>query len=197
MPADASRTRRRIAARWLGRPLLAALATFLAGAVVGAALMAATAPQALADAATALGAEPPYPDRLTTWTVLRNNLLALGVTATGALTFGLTTAFSLFFNGLLLGAVVVAADAPPLPLAAALVPHGVLELPAFWLVAAVAFRIAARLVGYLRGTVDRALTRSELAEAAALVGIAVCLLAVAAWVEATLTPRIVAAATGG
>jgi stage II sporulation protein M len=187
---------RRIAARWLGWPLLAALGTFATGAAVGAGLTAATAPAALANAAAAFDAESPFPDRLTTLTVLRHNLLALGVAATGVLTFGVMTAFLLFVNGLLLGAVLVAAEADSLVLAAALVPHGVLELPAFWLVGAVAFRIVARLVDYLRGAVDRFLPREEVAEAVLLFGLAVLLLAVAAWVEATLTPRIVAAVAG-
>lgn len=197
MPSDARFVLHRIAAHWFGWPLLAALGTFALGAAVGAALTATTPPQALVDAAAAFDAESPFPDRLTALTIFRHNLLALGTTAAGVLTFGFTTALSLFFNGLLIGVVVVAAGVEPVVLAAALVPHGVFELPAFWLVGAVAFRIVARLVGYLRGTVDRVLARRELAEAAVLLGIAVLLLAVAAWIEATLTPRIVAAATGG
>jgi uncharacterized membrane protein SpoIIM required for sporulation len=66
----------------------------------------------------------------------------------------------------------------------------VLELPAFWLVGAVALRVVHRLVRYLRGLDDAALTRREAVEAGALVVAAAVLVVVAAWVEVAVTPAV-------
>lgn len=185
-------------AAWLHPFALVAAATFLAGALAGAAAMATTSPAALSGLPGASGDPNLFPDRLTTWTVFSNNVVALAVLATGAVTFGATTFLGLFLNGLLVG-ILVFAGAGESTLAwtlALLLPHGVLELGAFVVVGGAAYRVAWRVVAYLRGRRERALTRAEAVEAVVLLAVAVLGLAVAAWVEVQLTPEVARAVVG-
>lgn len=190
-------TLRSRAARWLHPWFLLATATFLVGGVGGVGAMALASPDALSTAAEAFGGDV-FPDRLTTWTIFSNNVVALGVVASGTVSFGAAAAFALLFNGLLLGAIVAAATAETslLVVTALILPHGVLELPALFLVGGVAYRVTWRLVSYLRGADDRPPTHRELGEAAALVVVAVLLLAVAAFIEANVTPAVGRAVAG-
>lgn len=180
---------RTVLARWCYPYLLVAAATFLIGAILGGAAMATTSPAALSEASGAFGNPQMFPDRLTTWTIFTNNVLALGIIATGVVTFALTTLLGLILNGVLLGAILVASAAEgSLAVTLALIlPHGVIEYGAFFLASTVAYRVTWRLVSYLRGVQERPLTRAELLEAVSLLGVSVIVLAVAAWVEATLT----------
>lgn len=189
---------RAVAGRWLHPWFLAATATFVVGAVAGGVAMAAASPDSLATAAEAFGNPDLFPDRLTTWTIFSNNLLALLVVAAGGVSFGAATAFALLFNGLLLGAIVAIAlgDTGLVVLAALILPHGVFELPALFLVGGVAYRLTWRLVAYLRGIDDHPATRRELGEAVVLLVVAVALLVVAAFVEANVTPGIGRAVAG-
>ncbi len=174
---------------WLYPYALLAMATFLAGAVAGGSAMSVTSPQALADAADTFRTPPLYPDTLTAWRIFSNNVVALAVVAGGVVSFGLLTLVGLFLNGLLLGTVAYAglANGDLLPMLALVLPHGVVELPAFFLVGAVAYRVTWKLVSYLRGATTRPITRREALEAAALCVAAVGAIAVAAWIEAELT----------
>lgn len=184
---------RDIARRWLGGHLAAAVALFAAGTALGWLLIGGVTPDAL----SGFGSAPrPFPSRITTRTVLANNLLALAVVLSGVVTFAVTTAASLVFNGLLLGFALGAAEGSLLAVLALILPHGVLELPAFWIAGAVAIRVTHRLVRYLRGTDERILTRTELAEAVLLAALAAGLIAVAAVVEARLTVGIAEWLTG-
>jgi len=178
--------------RWLYPHVGLAAATFLAGAVAGGGTMAVTSPQALADAADAFRGPALYPESITVWSIFSNNVVALAVVAGGALSFGLTSAVGLFFNGLLLGTVVSLglADGELLRVLALVLPHGVLELSAFFLVGGVAYRVTWRLVLYLRGAAERPITRQEAIEAAGLCAGALLAIAVAAWIEAELTVDI-------
>jgi hypothetical protein len=128
--------------RWLYPHAFLAAATFLLGAVGGAGAMAATDPVALAAAADAYGSPALFPDRLTTWTVFANNVVALGVLALGCVSFGLAAVVGLAFNGLVLGAVVYlgATAGDPLWTLALILPHGVIELGAFVVVGGIGRR---------------------------------------------------------
>jgi stage II sporulation protein M len=179
--------------RWLGGHLLGAVLVFVLGGVAGTLLATTLDPGALAS----FPGGSPFPEELTFLAILVNNLLAATVIALGVLTFGLVTALALLFNGLLLGLVLTFASAE-LGLATALalvVPHGVLELPALWIVGAVVFRVVHRGIRYLRRTDDALLTREEALEAAALLGVAALLIVVAAWIEANVTTAVAEAAT--
>lgn len=179
--------------RWLGGHLLGAVLVFALGGAAGALLATSLDPGSL----TTFPGGSPFPEELTFLTILVNNLLAATVFLLGVLTFGLVTALALFFNGLLLGLVMTFASAElGVGTAAALVvPHGVFELPALWIVGAVVFRVVHRAVRYLRRTDDTLLTREEALEAAALLGVAALLIVVAAWIEANVTVAIAESVT--
>lgn len=129
---------------------------------------------------------------LTTWFIFRNNARVLLLLVGGALTLGLLTVLGLVFNGVVIGWVVaVAAGEAGLGLTLALlVPHGVLELPAFWIAAGVAFRLLTRPVSYLLGRYDHVYTRAEAGRAALLVVVALLAVLLAAAIEVHVTPAI-------
>lgn len=135
---------------------------------------------------------------LTTWFVFQNNARVLLLLVAGALTLGVLTALVLVFNGVLIGWVVaVAAGEAGVGLTLALLlPHGVIELPAFWIAAGVAFRLLARPVNYLRGTYEHVYTRAEAGRAALLVVVAIGMMLVAAAIEVHVTPAIADALFG-
>lgn len=175
--------------RWFGPHLVAAVALFVLGAAVGAVAISLSDLRAL----SRLGAgRSVVPETLTVGVILTNNLLAAAVTLAGAVTFGLLSALSMFVNGVLVGSLVAvsAGETSLLLLAALLLPHGVIELPAFWLAGAVGLRVAHRLVRYLRGTDERPLTRTEGVEIGLLLVALVLLIAVAAWIEVHVTPWV-------
>lgn len=142
--------------------------------------------------ASQLPAEPLLPSRITVGTILLNNLVAMAVTALGIVTLGLVAALSVAVNGFFLG-LVFGLAAPVLSPATALalvLPHGVIELTAFFLVAAISFRVTHRLARYLAGYDERILTRQELFEIAVLLVAAAGLIAVAAVIEVHVTPAV-------
>jgi len=182
--------------RWLGGHLLLAVALFFAAAVAGWELLDAFTLeqlQALAEefgAGTGTGGD--FLPELTTATIFLNNARVAFIAALGAVTGGLTSAFVLLLNGFIVGAVVNAGAKATsvVGVLALIVPHGVLELPAFWVVSAVGFRVTHRFGRYLWGADDRPLTRQEAFEAAVVFVAMVALLLVAAAVEVHLTPRV-------
>lgn len=197
-PDVADRFRATVAAarfgRWFGVHFLAAFGVFLGGVVAGAAATSMIGVESLQQYATDESVFPTF----TFTAILVNNLVALGVDALGLVTVGLVSVLMLFLNGLIIGVIVVAGleQASPLLLAALVVPHGVIELPAFFLVGGMAFRVYHRLARYLMGYDDAPLTRVELFEMAVLLGVAVVMIVVAAAVEVYLTPEIAELLTG-
>lgn len=176
--------------RWTYPYTLVAAGTFLLGAILGAVAVATTPSAALTDLTEAFGNPDLFPDRLTTWTVFRNNVVVLGLIAVGTVTFAATTVVVLLFNGFIFGVVAATAADRPLALVALVAPHGVFELGTFFIVSGVAYRTTWRLVSYLRGADDTPVTRQEILEAVVLIVGAVLVIALAAWIEATLTRRI-------
>lgn len=132
------------------------------------------------------------PAELTVAGLWLNNARALLVMVAGALTGGLLTAFGLVFNGVVLGYV-------GLPIAERLgvgfvavgvLPHGIVELPALFLGAAVALRIVTNAGRRLAGSRDAVLGRSGWLRAGLLVAVALGMLAVAAVIEVHVTGRL-------
>lgn len=122
---------------------------------------------------------------------VHNATLALQ-TAAGVLTFGLSAAWTLAFNGFALGGAVAdaAGSLGPVATVALLAPHGVFELPAIWLAGAVAFRWTHVVWSVANGhSRDAALPRVVFRSLVA-VGLVLLLLAVAAVVEATVTAAL-------
>lgn len=176
--------------RWFGRYFLAAGVLFALGVAVGAAAIAMTDLSGLGDV---LGDQPSlFPERLTFWVVVTNNLRVLAIIALGLVSFGVIAGVVLLFNGLIVGFVVGGAAGQGQLLEAFLliVPHGVFELGAFFLVGGLSFRVTHRLVDYLRGIDETAITKQELFEVAVMLVVAAVGIVVAAWIEATLTEPI-------
>ena len=175
--------------RWFRLHLAVALAVFVVGLVFGSAAALAVEPTLLSELARR---REMLPDRLTTWYILSNNARVLSLMVLGTFSLGLVTLFALFVNGVVVGLVgtLALANVSPLVLAALLVPHGILEIPAFLLAGALAFRIAHRIVRYLLAYDETPLTRVEGYEIAVLLVVLFCLLAVAAWIEVNVTPAV-------
>lgn len=174
--------------RWFRLHLALAVALFVLGMVPGL-LLGAALPVAGGPGAGAVPASPVLPAEFTVEAIFLNNVLAVVVNAAGVVTLGVLSALSLLVNGFIVGLVLaLAGEAIGWGLAVALVvPHGVLELPAFFATSAVAFRINHRVVRWLLGRDGKPLTRVELFEVGVLAATVVLLLAVAAWIEVHVT----------
>ncbi|WP_254280152.1 stage II sporulation protein M [Haloarcula marina] len=162
-------------------------ASALAGFALGSAVPLESFPTAPASESDAF-----FPMELTTTAIAANNLVAMLVMLLGAVSVGIVTVFGLVLNGLVIGAVVGLAvqQVDPLVVAALLVPHGVIEIPALLVVAAIGLRFGRLTVRYLRGLEDELLTERDLREAGWLVAIAAVMILVAAYIEATVTLEI-------
>ncbi|MFC7249645.1 stage II sporulation protein M [Halomicroarcula sp. GCM10025324] len=149
--------------------------------------------------ATDGGANPFFPAELTTTSIALNNLTAMFVMLLGAVSLGIVSVFGLVLNGLLIGAVVGIAlqEVPAVVILALLVPHGVLEIPALLLVAAVGLRFGRLTVRYLRGLEAELVTERLLREAGVLVAVATVLILVAAYIEANVTLQVAERVAGG
>jgi len=135
---------------------------------------------------------------LTAWFVFANNARVYLLLVLGAVSLGLGTVFVLAFNGVLVGWVVGIA-APQIgvgPVLALLVPHGIFELPAFWLAGGVGLRLVHLAVNYLRGRRDHFLSRPEWRRTGLLVLVGLVLVAVASVVEVYVTPAVAEAIYG-
>lgn len=99
------------------------------------------------------------------------------------------TVVILLFNGVIVGYVVLpAAEEAGIDFViVAIVPHGILELPAFFVASAVAFRLVHRFVLRISDRRDRLLDPGELRRIGLLIVVAWVVLAIAAAVEAHLT----------
>ncbi|USZ66946.1 stage II sporulation protein M [Halorussus salilacus] len=122
--------------------------------------------------------------------IVLNNTFVLVAIVLGSVTFGLTAMFLLYTTGAALGSAVRIAleqGFDPLTVGLLVVPHGVLELPAFFLASAIGFDTAWGIIAYLRGSRDRPLTAERAWRYAELILVAFGLIIVAAWVEAAVT----------
>lgn len=180
---------RAIYRRWLARYFPVATLVLAVSVVVGFYLGSLLPVETFADPSAGGGSTPFVPDTLTTYTIALNNLVAMLVFLLGAVTLGAVTVLGLVLNGLLIGAVVALAltQTDPIVVAALLVPHGIIEIPALLLVSAVGLRFGWLTIRYLRGLEDDLLTERDLVEAGWLVAIAAVLIVVAAYIEANLT----------
>ncbi|MCL7418058.1 MAG: stage II sporulation protein M, partial [Halalkalicoccus sp.] len=119
---------------------------------------------------------------------VNNWLVALGQTFAG-LALGIPTAVNLLFNGAVVG-IVAGISSDLLVVAALVVPHGIVEIPALAVSSALGLHLGH--VGWrrFRGTIDDAALAAEIRFAfEVLVGLALVFVA-ASFVEAFLTPRI-------
>lgn len=119
-----------------------------------------------------------------------NNLEACIILFLGGASAGLLTVFVLGVNGIIIGVVMelVRQEQGMLYVAAALIPHGIFEIPAFLAASALGLALGQALLLEVHGEGDAAMKASELGSA--FLRVVVPLLAVAAVVEAFITPAI-------
>lgn len=140
-----------------------------------------------------------FPENIDSLFIFLNNTRAFFVFVLGALTGGLLTTFGLVFNGVLVGYVVTPAAAQMGYgfVLLALLPHGVLELPALFVGAAIAYRFLGNIVLFVFDRRDHFYTRGEVKRTGLLVVVSVLTLAVAAVVEIHVTGRLLELVYGG
>jgi stage II sporulation protein M len=120
-----------------------------------------------------------------------NNLVACLVLFLGGATAGLLSLIVLGANGVLIGAVleVVRTQRGSLYVAAAILPHGIFEIPAFLISAALGFMLAGALSADWHGDEDAGDTARRLGRI--FLTVVVPLVFVAAFIESFITPQII------
>jgi stage II sporulation protein M len=120
-----------------------------------------------------------------------NNLEACILLFLGGASFGILTLFIMSLNGIVIGAVteIISHGHSAIFIAAALLPHGIFEIPAFIIAGALGFCMAQSLIAEWYGAADTAADARRLARIFLLYVLP--LIAVAAVVEAFITPAII------
>lgn len=123
--------------------------------------------------------------------IFLNNLVACLVLFLGGATAGLLSLIVLGANGVLIGAVLEMARTQKgiLFVAAAILPHGIFEIPAFLISAALGFMLAGALAADWHGDEDAGATATRLGRI--FMTVVVPLVGVAAFIEAFITPQII------
>ena len=120
-----------------------------------------------------------------------NNLEACILLFLGGATFGIITIFIMSLNGIVIGAIIeiVHTDHTPLFVAAAILPHGIFEIPAFILSGAIGILLAQSLIAGWYGKGDAAADARRFGRLFILYVLP--LLVIAAYVEAFITPVVI------
>jgi stage II sporulation protein M len=120
-----------------------------------------------------------------------NNLEACILLFIGGASFGILTIFIISMNGIIIGSImeIVHNNHSALFVAAALLPHGIFEIPAFIIAGALGILLAQSLVNEWYGGPDTAPEAKRLTRT--FIVYVLPLVAVAAFVEAFITPVII------
>jgi stage II sporulation protein M len=120
-----------------------------------------------------------------------NNLEACLLLFLGGASFGIFTIFIMSLNGIVIGAImeIVHHDHSPVFVAAAILPHGVFEIPAFIIAGALGIQLAHSLIAEWYGQADAAAGASR--SARRFLVFVLPLLVTAAAVEAFITPVVI------
>ena len=120
-----------------------------------------------------------------------NNLEACILLFLGGASFGILTIFIMSLNGIVIGAVmeIVSKDHSPLFVAAALIPHGIFEIPAFIISGALGILLAQTLIAEWYGQGDTAVAACAFARM--FIAFVLPLVLIAAGVEAFITPVVI------
>jgi stage II sporulation protein M len=120
-----------------------------------------------------------------------NNLQACILLFLGGASFGILTIFIMSLNGIVIGAIMqlVSKDHTPLFVAAAILPHGIFEIPAFILAGALGILLAQSLIAEWYGSGDTAADARGFGRLFVLYILP--LVAIAAGVEAFITPVVI------
>lgn len=120
---------------------------------------------------------------------LNNATIAVGM----SFPFIANSILLLLVNGLVMsGITLVAVRSGDIGLLiAGLLPHGIFEFPAMWLASAAGLRIPLDIVTYLYRSDQDPPGRIALVDSAILLVVSIALLAIAAVIETTITPRVI------
>lgn len=120
-----------------------------------------------------------------------NNLEACVLLFLGGASFGILTIFIMSLNGIVIGAImeIVSKEHSALFVAAALIPHGIFEIPAFIISGALGVMLAQSLIAEWYGEGDTAPVAAHYSRL--FVCYVLPLVAVAAMVEAFITPVVI------
>jgi len=123
--------------------------------------------------------------------LLSNNLEACIFLFLGGASFGILTIFILSLNGIVIGAImeIVRLDHSPLFVAAAILPHGIFEIPAFIISGALGVLLAQALIAEWYGSGDAAAEAEKFART--FVYWVLPLVTIAAIVESFITPVVI------
>jgi stage II sporulation protein M len=123
--------------------------------------------------------------------IFANNLQACILLFLGGVTLGVLTLFIIASNGIIIGGIMelVREERGLLYVAAAILPHGVFEIPSFIISASLGFILGRSLLAEWHGEGDSAAT--AMAHARTFLLVVVPLVAIAAVIEAFITPQII------
>jgi len=169
------------------------LVLFVLGIIGGALVVDFVSLSALLPGSGGFGSETGGLPEPTTGLLTANNSLVILVLVASSATLGLLTVLVLLYNGVIVGYVsVVAARSGGLAVPiVGIVPHGVIEIPAFLLASAVAFRFSHQVLAAAFGQRSEVMTSVEARDAAVLIGISLVMIPIAAFVEAEITVRLI------
>ena len=135
--------------------------------------------------------EPPVSLKLSVIDYIKNNVYASLLLLTGLFTLGLTTAFFMFINGVIISDSIYVAlknNKDILHIIMSVLPHGIFEIPAIIICGALGFKSLVFCIRIMRGYKVSIL--SEIIDIGVLYVIAVLLLCIAGMVEGKLLPFI-------
>jgi stage II sporulation protein M len=120
-----------------------------------------------------------------------NNLEACILLFLGGASFGILTIFIMSLNGIVIGAImqIISRDHTALFVAAALLPHGIFEIPAFIISGALGILLAQSLIAEWYGSGDTAVAAHAYAKMFLIYVLP--LVTTAAFVEAFITPVVI------
>jgi stage II sporulation protein M len=123
--------------------------------------------------------------------IFANNLEACILLFLGGASFGILTIFIMSLNGIVIGAImeIVHEQHSSAFVAAAILPHGIFEIPGFIIAGALGILLSQSLVNEYYGSGDAAAETQKLARSFVL--LVLPLIAVAALVEAFITPHVI------
>ena len=123
--------------------------------------------------------------------IFTNNLQACILLFLGGATLGVLTLFIIASNGIIIGGIMelVREQKGPLFVLAAILPHGIFEIPSFIISASLGFILGAAMLAEWRGEGDAAET--AMAHARTFLFVVVPLVAIAAFIEAFITPQVI------
>jgi len=123
--------------------------------------------------------------------IFANNLQACVLLFLGGATLGVLTLLITAANGIVIGGImeIVREERGLLYVAAAILPHGIFEIPSFILSASLGFIVGAALLAEWHGGGDSAATAA--AHGRTFLRVVVPLVAIAAFIEAFITPQVI------